>query len=147
MCTLAHTQSVQSRGGGVGWCQTPSASSSSPTCQSVCDLRLQSTVSLMCSVHGTSLSLSPWLVIPLLYSSSTCPHLSSSPSLPAATFVPYSVANDCRSFYFLFLMPRFSCECSPSVLSHPLSLPKRLSFSVLLLTVNLLFPPKPQARE
>ena len=144
-----HSQSVQSRAGGaeVGWCQTPSAAPSSPTCQSVCDLHLPSTVSLMCSVHSTSLPLSPWRVIPLLYCSSTCPHLSSSPSLPAASVVPYNVANDCSSFYFLLLMPRFSCECSPTVLPHPLSLQQRLSFSVLLLTINLLFPPKPQAGE
>lgn len=55
----------------------------------------------------------------------SCPLLSLSPSLPPATFVPFNVANDCRSSFFpLFLMLHFSllvltpslslCPSSPS---------------------------------
>lgn len=83
----------------------------------------------------------------------SCSLLSPSPSLPPATFVPFNVANDCRSSFF---PPSFSCHTSPcqcslplslSVPLHPLSLPQRLPLSVLLLTVIALFPPKPQAED
>lgn len=111
--------------------------------------RLRSTVVLMCSVHGSPLPLSVSLAsrAPSLLS---CPLLS--PSLPPATFVPLNVVNDCRSSFFFplshaTLLLTSARSLSLSVPLHPLSLPQRLSLSVLLLTVISLFPPKPQAED
>lgn len=96
---------------------------------------------LMCNVHGQSpLSLSLASRYSLSPSLSACPLLSHSPSLPPATFVPFNVANDCRSFFFhgtalllvLSLSPPLSlsvCPFSPSQLLIMLPFPSSCSLS------------------
>lgn len=69
---------------------------------------LTNTVALMWTVRDTSLS----LVSPVSHSSFPALPVPFSPShpstLPPATFVPFNVANDCRSFSLLFTL-QLSC--------------------------------------
>lgn len=105
--------------------------------------------------HHPSLSLS---VSPVSHSSFPLLPVPLSPSLPStlppATFVPFNAANDCRFFspplHATALLRGLSHRrLSPSVPSPSPSQPStNVSFlSSLLLTVNSLVPPKPQAVE
>lgn len=77
MCVLTqtHTHTQCGAGGQRTVPKLPALLLLPPTCQLLCDLPLQSTVVLMCSVHGTSLSLcvslashSPSLTLPVPFS-------------------------------------------------------------------------------
>lgn len=101
-----------------------------PTCQLVCDLPLQSTVVLMCNVHGRSLSLSLSLLgfsfLPLSLSlpvpfSLTLPHCLQLHLFPSMWQMIAGL------FFFhgtaLLLSLCSHSPLSPSVPSHPLSFP------------------------
>lgn len=121
---------------------------------------LTKTVALMWTVHDTSpshslsfsLSLSVSPVSHSPFPAIPAPFAPSLPStVPPATFVPFKVANDCRSFSLLSTLefsPPLALSLCPFLPSQP---PMNAFFflfsSFLLLTVNSMVPPKPQALE